>query len=564
MIFFLRHLSLSIAALTLAGCSGVYEDEELPMSDQEYEEFQTFHPTGAIKKGVFHMQRVGNTAGVLVHDKIYLKRPDLPPFDVAYISRNVESILLELANAAGESVVIPQGVRQRNVTIVHSGANFQEMLDIILAKVGYHYDYVDGVWYITRFPTRTYALEMGQSERAGSLVSSAEFTPEQGENSSGTVSSSSELDTKYSDEIWKQVESTLGELIEVGNTDASSRTSSGGVNIEGEFVSPEITDDSPDEADVFSGITSTQVAGSDHLSPEERANPWYKITQGAGLITVRAAPEAHRLIEGYLDQVQENSLKQVQIEVRILALIKNHETDRGANINSDLEIGDSVLGSLGFSSTEAISEAVAQGTIFQATSQRAAGVDGRDLDIIMQLLSTRGTLHTVTSPSVLARNNQISRISLTRQLGYAETEVEQNTSSSGDVVIGSRTDIPKFKNAGTVLSVFPYIGKQKIQLRMRLSIASKSGDTPIQTRVGTEETVTNLVPELSNNVVDQDMVLEYGRVYAVSKLVETSSDATRDYIPGLSDLPGMREVLQRATTTKSDTEFIVLVRVTRS
>lgn len=545
-----------IACGLVSSCSGYYEDQQLPLSDQEYEDYQNLKPMGSIREGVFHMQRVGESNTIRKHKDIHLKRPDLPPFDVAYISRNVESVLLELANAAGESIVLPQGIRNRTVTVVHSGANFQEMMEIVLAKIGYHYDYVNGVWYVTRFPTRTYNLEVGQSSRSGSLISSSEFSPEQGENSTTGITSE-QLDTKYNDEIWTQVEETVTELIQIGNIEAANRSSgSRGVNIQGEFV-----DESASEDDIFAELegakkqASTSVMGTDHLQPEEKAQPWYKLTRSAGLITVRAAPEAHRLIEEYLQEVQDNSMRQIEIEVRILALVKNHKTDRGTDIQGKFEIADA-LGSIGFSATDAVNAATADGTVLQ--------IDDGNFDFIMQLLSTKGTLHTITSPTVLSRNNQISRISLTRQLGYAETDIEQNTNSEGSVVIGSRTDTPKFKNSGTVMSVFPYIGKRKVQLRMRLSVASKSGDTQIQTRVGDTETITNLVPELSNNVVDQDMVLEYGRVYAVSRFIETSSDATRDYIPGISELPGMREIMQRATTTKSDTEFIVLLRVNRA
>lgn len=539
----------------LTGCSSYYEDEQLPLTEQEYANLQKMKPQGSIREGVFHMQSVGETANIRKQENIILKRPDLPSFDVAYISRNVESVLLELANAAGESVVLPQGIRNRTVTVVHSGADFQEMMEIVLAKVGYHYDYVNGVWYVTRFPTRTYTLEVGQSNRAGSLISSSEFSPEQGENSTTGITSEN-LDTKYTDEVWTQIEESLKEFIQVGNVEAAKASANKGVNIKGEFV-----DENASEDDIFAELegakteTKTEISGTDHLQPEEKAQPWYKLTRSAGLVTVRAAPEAHRLIEDYLQQVQDISMKQVEIEVRIVALVKNHKTDRGSDIDGKFEL-DGVSSSLGFTASEAVNAATATGTVFQ--------VDGDDFDFVMQLLSTRGTLHTITSPTVFARNNQISRISLTRQLGYVETEIEQNTNSEGSVVIGSRTDRPKFKNSGTVLSVFPYIGKRKVQMRMRLSVASKSGDTRIQTRVGNESTITNLVPELSNNIVDQDLVLEYGRVYAVSRFIQTSSDATRDYIPGLDSLPGMREILQRATTEKSDTEFMVLLRINRA
>ena len=196
------------------------------------------HPQAVMREGVFHMQRIQEGSGVRISDAIMLKRPDLPPFDVAYISRNAESVLLELANAAGESIVIPNGLRSRTVTVVHSGANFKEMLDIVLTKVGYHYDYRDGVWYITRYPTRNYTLEVSQSDRKGSLLSTKEVTPETGENSGDSVGGA-QLDTDYTDKLWDQVEEAISELVSVGDTPPTKGTAAAGINAIGRIVTKE-------------------------------------------------------------------------------------------------------------------------------------------------------------------------------------------------------------------------------------------------------------------------------------------------------------------------------------
>lgn len=554
---------LAFSAAFLVACSSYYEDEVKAITDEEIAEYKEFKPTSSMRNGVFHMQRIGSESTVVIKDAISLKRPDLPPFDVAYISRNVETVLLELANASGESIVIPQGVRNRSVTVVHSGGDFQDMLDIILSKIGYHYNYIDGVWYITRFPVRTYNLEIGQSDRGGSIISMNEFSPEVAENTS-TKFTSEELDTKYTDNVWEQVEEAIVDLVHIGNVAPSEGgTSSAGISPTGRFLSAE---DITSEDDLFGNLTESgnikpkeikNVASNDHLQPEEKAEPWYKVTKSAGLITVRAAPEAHRLIEEYLEQVQANTLKQVFVEMRIIAVVKDKVTDKGFDWTKSGVGIDDALATVGFSPVSAISQVAAQGGVLSAATPNG------DLNFVYQALSNVGSVHTVTSPSVIARNNQLSRVSLTKQLGYAETEVEQNTTSGGDVVIGTRTDKPKYKNAGTVLSVFPFIGKRNVQMRVRLSISNKSGDTDITTTVGVADSITNKVPELTTNVVDQDMVLEYGRVYLVSKIVEASTSADKDYIPGLADVPGFGEFLQRNANSKEDTEFVVLLRVSR-
>jgi type II secretory pathway component GspD/PulD (secretin) len=567
--------------LLLPGCSSYYQDEVRAPSDQALQDARTgqdMRPRTRLLDGVFHMQQVQNGSVVRVRENIVLKKPDLPSFDVAYISRDLESVLLELANAAGESIVIPQGLRGRKVTLIHSGADFKQMLDLVLAKAGYHYNYVEGVWYITRYPIRNYILELSQSKRKGGLVGKTELVADE----SSTNSGGSNLSTDYSDQVWGQVKETVSELIKVGENDLKSAqnvsaeglSGTGQILTEGqgskeEILPPPVLDGVDEEEEIFGVITAEggvrpvqidQPESTDHLVPEEDASPWFKITETAGLITVRAAPEAHRQIEQYLEEVQEAAHRQIVVEARVVALIRSKTTNRGVQLSGAFD-KDSVLGGVfGFTPASQLTAGSLSGSFFEL---RASPNNSQDLTALVQSLSTLGDIYTLSSPTILARNNQISRVSITRQLGFVETEVETATGTTGDVKIGSRVDRARFKNAGTVMSVMPFIGRSKVQLQFRLSVATKSSDTRVLTSIGNATPVENLVPNLANNLIDQDMVLEYGRVYAIGGLIETSTNVDASYDPTLSQIPGMQEIFRRAKNNKQDTEFIVLIRVSR-
>ncbi|MFZ2620426.1 MAG: hypothetical protein WAX89_06080, partial [Alphaproteobacteria bacterium] len=478
------------------------------------------------------------------------------------------------------------------------------------------YNYVNGVWYITRYPIRNYILEVGQSKRKGNLIAKTELAAETA--GSTTNSSGSDIDTDYTDEIWSQVDQTLMELVTVGKLGGSSSSQGTGygqgyvqgIGANGQLIMgdvsgtlfpgfqqnqqqmlqpqqqtqtlptpnngllppPTVEGVNADEriaASLSTGANTsngnsfdiTQPSSNSSLVTEETAEPWYKITASAGLITARAAPEAHRLIEEYLEQVQDSAHRQIVVEARIVAVIRDKQTNRGIQLNGKFDADGLALGSLGFTPASELDATNLVGGFLNLT---ASPNNTKDLTAIVQSLSTLGDVYTLSSPSVLARNNQMSRVSVTKQLGYVETEVETATGSNGDVNIGSRIDRANYKNAGTVMSVIPFIGKNGVQLRFRLSVATKSGDTTVKTSIGDAAPVENNVPNLANNVIDQDMMLEYGRVYAIGGLIETSTDIDESYEPTLSQIPGMKEVFRRANNQKQDTEFVVLVRVSRS
>lgn len=575
------HLATAASLLFTSACSPYYNDEVKAPSEQSIQDArESIAPRSAIREGVFHMQRIQQGSTVRVKDEIKLKKPDLPPFDVAYIGRDLEGIVLELANAAGESVVIPSGLRGKTVTLIHSGADFPEMLGLVLNKAGYSYNYVNGVWYITRYPVRSYLLEIGQSTRKGSLTSKVELPPET--NGAATTSSGAELDTDYTDKFWAEVKETMLELVKIGDGSlANNALKATGVTATGQLITSnqtvsntqgllpppetEVADAKRDD-NLFSAVLGVQQTVSisvpestDHQSPDDNTAPWFKITESAGLIAVRASPEAHRAIENYLEQLQESAQRQVVVEARIVALIRDKTTDRGADLSASIRgLTNTYLNRVGFIAPDRITAGGAAGGFFTLASAN------NDISLVVQSLSTLGDVYTISSPSLIARNNQLSRVSVTRQLGYVETEVDQNTTSTGDIVIGSRQDRAKFKNSGTVVSVMPFIGKGKVQMRFRLSVASKAGDTTVRTAIGSSDAVTNLVPELANNVIDQDLMLEFGRVYAIGGLIENNTTINSSYEPTLRQIPGVGEVFQRAKNRGLDTEFLVLLKVSRA
>jgi hypothetical protein len=587
------------AGALLSGCAA-YDDEVRPPSEQKIEDARRMlKPQSVLREGVFHMQRVEAGSTVRVQESFTLKKPDLPPFEVAYVGRDLEDVVLELAAAAGESVVVPPGLQGQPVTLVHSGASFPEMLGLVLSKAGYSYNFVNGVWYITRYPVRNYVLEIGQSNRKGSLVSKAELSPEL---AAGTTSNAggAELDTDYADTVWAQVKDTLLELTKVGATNlVTPALNATGVTATGQLipqggtsgtvvgatgvlpppsiagVQPDTSLFSPPPGAIIQPLALPQVGGgmataaaatparSTSGNTEENAQPWYKVTESAGLITARASPEAHRQIEEYLEQVQQSALRQVVMEARIVALIRDKTTTRAADVSLNLDnITNSALNRIGFFA-DSQSQALNAGTAQVGGGFFTLGSNGNNMGLVLQNLSTLGDVYTISTPTLVARNNQLSRVSVTRQLGYAETEVQNNTTSTGDVVIGSRQDKARFKNSGTVMSVLPFIGKNRVQLRFRLSVASKAGDTAIRTSVGSSAPVVNLVPEMASNVIDQDMVLEFGRIYAIGGLVENNTTVNASYEPTLRQIPGLGEIFQRAKNRGLDTEFLVLLKVSR-
>ena len=557
----MRNILLALT-LVLASCSSYYEEEVKPFSEQELKDATNqIKAKSALKEGTFHMQPVSSTSPVRVHENVRLKKPNLPPYDVVYVQTDLEDILLELSNSSGETIVIPQSIRGLKVTLSHSGANFQEMLDLVLSKAGYSYNYDNGIWNITKYPVRNYVLEIGQSERNGSLdtseissggsSSSSSSSSDSSSSSSDSSSGSSgggDLETNYEDKIWEDVDSVIAELVKYGDfkvtrTKRTETASSEDTNLGNNFS---IIDQ--DNAQETTQIRTLKT--SDVVVDEDNIEPWYKVTKSASLITVRAAPEAHKQIETYLEQLQESLHRQVFVEVRIVGISEAKETRRGIQWSMD------GLLNAGFSPTNAVEQSTVAGG-FLKVSNSSNGFEG-----LIENMAEIDDLQLISTPQILVRNNQLGYVKIVNQLSYITTETETETTDSGTLT--TRTDTVNEKDVGTILSVLPYIGKNKVQMRLRLSVAQQSGSIKTQSAVAGGDPITNEVPTTSSNIIDQDMILDFGRIYALGGYVEDQKDLGESYIPGFNQLPGFSELTRRSKNRGTKTRFVIFVKVNRA
>jgi len=553
----MKNLLLALFTLALGGCSAFYEEDVKAFSEQEIlDAMNKIKAHSALKEGTFHMQPVSSTSSVRVNDNIKLKKPNLPPYDVVYVQTDLEDILLELANSSGETVVIPQSVRGRKITLSHSGANFQEMLSLVLSKAGYSYNYSEGIWNITRYPVRNYVLEIGQSARTGSLdtseISSSSDSDSDSDSSSSSDSDSGsgDLETKYEDVVWDEVNEVIGELIKFGDFKATRSESSTTQSSSNDQTNLSSNFTIIDEENIQETTQAKTLNNSEITLDDDNIEPWYKLTKSAGLITVRAAPEAHKQIERYLEQTQESLHRQIFVEVRIVGISEEKKVNRGIQWTID-----GILRG-GFTPTNSIDESTISGGFLKVSNSN------QEFDGLIENMAEITDLQLISTPQILVRNNQLGYVKIVNQLAYITTATETETTDSGTLT--TRTDTVNNTDVGTILSVLPYIGKNKVQMRLRLSVAQQSGTITTKSAVAGGDPVSNDIPVTSSNIIDQDMILDFGRLYALGGYVEDQKDLGESYVPGFNQLPGFSELMRRSKNKGTKTRFVIFIKVNRA
>ncbi|MGR9093381.1 MAG: pilus (MSHA type) biogenesis protein MshL [Gammaproteobacteria bacterium] len=288
----------------------------------------------------------------------------------------------------------------------------------------------------------------------------------------------------------------------------------------------------------------------------------------AGLINVKATARNHELVQGFIDRVLRNARRQVMIEATIVEVTLNDQYQAGVDWRVLLDEDKS-----GFGANSDLLGAVTDGVIDSAISSFVFGYrdpdkNGRAIDITVRLLREFGDTKVLSSPRMMALNNQTAMLKVVEELIYFDIEVENR---DGTNQAAARTFVDtdvKSVPVGIVMAVTPQISdNSEITLTIRPSISEKIGDAidpgpqlnGSQTQSG--ETVTNLVPIIRVREMESVLRLNNGQIAVLGGLMQDTIQTADRSVPGLSKIPFFGEMFfDTQENSSKKTELVIFLR----
>jgi MSHA biogenesis protein MshL len=295
-----------------------------------------------------------------------------------------------------------------------------------------------------------------------------------------------------------------------------------------------------------------------------------QINPHTGIVMVRALPGELREVESFLQAVQDNVVRQVVLEAKILEVELTDGFQSGINWfalghNQD---GRSLLGGM-----VGGSEVAADASIFDAGSLAQAGsvLEGPtglpfftaalrldDFAAFIELLQTQGEVQVLSSPRVATMNNQKALI----KVGQDEFFVSDvSTSSEGTGadrrLVTTPTLAPFF--SGIALDVTPSIAEDgTIMLHVRPLIS----DVREQDKVITMNDQTTILPMALSRTRESDTVVRArnGQIVVIGGLMQDAQRDKQAGLPGLSRLPVVGGLFRHTDSTRTKTELVILLR----
>ena len=282
------------------------------------------------------------------------------------------------------------------------------------------------------------------------------------------------------------------------------------------------------------------VLGDD---PDTRANVFAH--RETSLVAVRARAAGHREVALLLDRILASARRQVLIEATIVEVSLDDRFRGGVDVSrafGAIEVETGLLGgNLG--------------------SPPFARLSIPDLSLTVRLLSEFGDVRVLSTPLVMALNNQtaIVKIAENRAFFTSEVRTETNETSTERNVQTNLHTVP----VGLILLVTPAVAADdEIILKIRPTVTREIGFVVDPNPELAAAGVVSRIPEIAIREIESVLRLRSGEVAVLGGLMREETRETTTGVPFLSRLPVIGPAMRYRDRDRDKTELFVFLRPT--
>ena len=282
-----------------------------------------------------------------------------------------------------------------------------------------------------------------------------------------------------------------------------------------------------------------------------------------GVLTVKATSKQHELIQTFIDNALASAHRQVLIQATIVEVALNDQYSAGVDW--------SVLGSAGTAGVNAISStflgfpdnlnpglptAGPPAFLLNYTNGENAN---RVINATINLLEQFGDIKVLSSPQIVAMNNQSALLKVVDNVVYFTIKQETNIAQTGIATNTFETTVHSVP-VGIVMSLTPQINENdSIILNVRPTISRISG---FVNDPNPGLTVVSQIPEIQVSEMESVLRINHGQVAVLGGLMQDNTEKTDQSIPGLSKIPLLGEAFKTRNRNNLKNELVIFLRPT--
>ncbi len=306
----------------------------------------------------------------------------------------------------------------------------------------------------------------------------------------------------------------------------------------------------------------------DNLHAILAENEHFSVHKTAGVISIFATKHTHEQIDQYIRILHQISSTQVLIEAKIVEVTLLDQFKSG--INWQIFTSNSKAFFTGNFGTMAQNNTPFP--VGQAGEMITLGSKFKDFSAILNMLESFGNVRTLSSPRLTVLNNQTALLKVAQNEVYFKLNYDKYFSQMGVENFTVSSDAQTVP-IGLVLSVQPSInldtGEVMLFLRPTLSRLSKTVSDPAveialsqsKNASSSNQTYPSLVPIVEVREIESILRLKNNEMAIVGGLMEIRSVENNNGIPGLSQLPVIKDLTGSQSCLDQVTELVILITV---
>ncbi len=463
----------------------------------------------------------------------------------------VHELLFSLARDTQLNVDIAPDVTG-NITINAVDQPLNALLDRIAENAGLVYEFKNNVLriqldkpYLKNY--RVDYINMNRSSLSSASVSTLINGAGQGDDSDsdgGTNNSTTEVTNSSANTFWDTLRDNISAIIATQNTASTDSDRS------------ETEGDNETESD----DSSTTTVSDQSISSSSNSSPII-INKETGILSVRATKHQHEEIENFLNEVLFSSRRQVLIEATIAEVTLNDGYQAGIDwtyLDSQLSL-----------SPASITQAVTDLSLFDRPNFRidyTKTKNGDSIQTTLRALETFGDVSIMSSPKVMALNNQTALLKVVDNLVYFTLDVTIESSEAGgndsNPIVTYETEVQTVP-IGFVMSVTPYINDAEVvTLNVRPTISRVVGQVRDPNPALAEVNVISEVPIIQIREVESILKVGSGDIAVMGGLMQDEISDNNSGTPIISKLPYIGSLFKHQTKEMKKTELVIFIRPT--
>ena len=290
----------------------------------------------------------------------------------------------------------------------------------------------------------------------------------------------------------------------------------------------------------------------------------------SGTITINATDYQHQLIQKHLDSVTSAIQRQVLIEATIVEVVLSDAFQAGIDwsrlpISGGLSITQALLGGFNAAATGAgASPGNAMTIAYTNPTTNVGNISGT-----VKLLEEFGSSRVLSSPKLMAMNNQTALLKVVDNLVYFEIKADTTTTSTGPSQTTFNTTA-KSVSVGVVMGVTPQINEDgRVLLNVRPTITRLNNSQPFVNDpnpslcdVTRTTCIANPVPQIQVREMESVLQVVSGQTVILGGLMQDNATTSREQIPGADALGAAGDLLRFRNQGARKSELVIFLRPT--